>query len=74
MVEKGKIARGSPCQVHRGNDLIHEGKIQSLKRFKDDVREVAEGYECGIGVGLDTIQQDDVIDVYKEEVITRRLK
>ena len=74
MVEKGKITRGAPCQVHRGNDLIHEGKVQSLKRFKDDVKEVAEGYECGIGVGLDTIQQDDVIDVYREEIITRRLK
>ena len=74
MIEKGKITRGAPCQVHRGNDLIHEGKVQSLKRFKDDVKEVAEGYECGIGVGLDTIEQDDVIDVYREEIITRRLK
>jgi len=74
MVEKGKITRGAPCQVYRGTDVIHEGKVVSLKRFKDDVREVAEGYECGISVGLDTVQENDVIDVFHEETVARKLK
>lgn len=73
-VEKGKIFRNSPCQVYRGNDVVHEGKVQSLKRFKDDVREVGEGFECGIGVGFDSIAVGDVVDVFNEEVIARRLK
>ena len=74
MVDKGKITRGAVCQVMRGNEVVHEGKVVSLKRFKDDVREVAQGYECGIGVGYDAIQADDIIDVFSEEVIARRLK
>ena len=74
MVDKGKIGRGSPCHIIRENEVIHEGKVQTLKRFKDDVREVAEGYECGIGTGFSEIQEGDVIDVFKEEMITRRLK
>jgi len=45
-----------------------------LKRFKDDVREVAEGLECGIDIGYDKVKQDDVIDVFNEEVIARKLK
>jgi len=73
-VEKGKILRGAPCQVYRGTDIIHEGKIQTLKRFKDDVRDVAEGFECGISVGYNEIQAGDVIDVFHEETIARRLK
>ncbi|UCG35033.1 MAG: translation initiation factor IF-2 [Candidatus Omnitrophota bacterium] len=74
MVEKGKITRAAICQVMRGNEIVHEGKITSLKRFKEDVREVAQGYECGIGTGFDGIQEDDVIDVFSEEVIARKLK
>jgi translation initiation factor IF-2 len=73
-VEKGKITRGAPCQVYRGTDIVYEGKVVSLKRFKDDVREVAEGYECGISVGLDSVQPDDVIDVFHEESVARKLK
>jgi len=74
IVEKGKILRGSPCQVYRGTDVVYEGKVQSLKRFKDDVRDVGEGFECGISVGFDTIEQGDVIDVFHEETVARRLK
>jgi translation initiation factor IF-2 len=73
-VEKGKILRGAPCQVYRGTDIIHEGKVQTLKRFKDDVRDVAEGFECGISVGYNEIQAGDVIDVFHEETIARKLK
>jgi translation initiation factor IF-2 len=74
MVEKGKIMRGAHAQVFRGNEVIFEGKIQTLKRFKDDVKEVTEGLECGIGLGYDGIAEGDIIDAFKEEIVTRRLK
>jgi translation initiation factor IF-2 len=74
IVEKGKIQRNFTCQVLRNNAPVFEGKIQSLKRFKDDVREVAEGVECGISVGFDEIKEGDIIDAYSEELVTRRLK
>ena len=73
-VEKGKIVRNSPCKLMRGKDVVFEGKIQSLKRIKDDVREVAEGFECGIGIGFNAIQEDDIIEVFQEEITTRRIK
>jgi translation initiation factor IF-2 len=72
-VEKGKILRGAPCQLTRGNDLIFEGKIETLKRFKNDAREVKEGYECGIGLGFNEIKEGDYIDVFGQEVISRKL-
>ena len=74
MVEKGKIVRAAVCQVFREEKIVFEGKIQTLKRFKDDVRDVGEGFECGIGVDFFKIKEDDTIDVFNEEVITRRLK
>lgn len=74
VVEKGKIKRGATCNLFRGDEVIFEGKIQTLKRFKDDVREVTEGLECGIDVGYDKIKADDVIDIFNEEVIARKLK
>jgi len=74
IIEKGKMQRNLTCQLMRANKIIFEGKIASLKRFKDDVREVAEGVECGIGIGYDEIQEGDFIDAYSEELITRRLK
>ena len=74
IVEKGKIIRGASCKLFQDNDVIFEGKVQTLKRFKDDVKEVAEGLECGIGIGYDKIKADDIIDVFNEEIITRRLK
>lgn len=72
-VEKGVIKRGAPCKLSRNNDLIFEGKIETLKRFKNDAREVNEGYECGIDVGFDQIKEGDYIDVFGQEVITRKL-
>jgi translation initiation factor IF-2 len=74
LVEKGKIVRGAHCQLSRDNESIFEGKIITLKRFKDDVKDVAESLECGIGVGYDKIQEGDIIDVFNQETITRRLK
>ncbi len=73
MVEKGKISRSCFADVSREGSVIFQGKIQSLKRFKDDVREVAQGFECGISVGLDSIQEGDIIDVFTEETVARRI-
>ncbi|MBN2120666.1 MAG: translation initiation factor IF-2 [Candidatus Omnitrophica bacterium] len=73
VVEKGKIARNSPCNLLRGQDKVFSGKVQSLKRVKDDVREVQEGFECGIGIGFDDIKEDDRIEVFQEEITTRRI-
>lgn len=65
-VSSGKVTRNADVRVVRDNAVIHQGKIDSLKRFKDDVKEVLEGFECGIGVEKFTgIQQSDVIEVYK---------
>jgi len=74
IVEKGKVTRGSFCHVFRDNEVIFEGKVQTLKRVKDDVKEVTEGLECGIGVNYDKIKDGDIIDVFREETIARRLK
>jgi translation initiation factor IF-2 len=64
MVQKGKISRNSRVRVRRGNAVVFNGGIASLRRFKDDVREVAEGYECGVGVeGFDDIKVEDLIEV-----------
>ena len=52
--------------------MIHEGKISSLKRFKDDAREVAQGYECGIGIeNYNDIKEGDVIECFTMEEIER---
>ncbi|MCM8774192.1 MAG: translation initiation factor IF-2, partial [Candidatus Omnitrophica bacterium] len=57
VVEKGKILRTGSIQLIRDNQQIFEGKITSLKRFKDDVREVNEGLECGISIGYSDIKE-----------------
>jgi len=67
-VEKGVIRRGLNAELVRGKEVVFRGKILSLKRFKDDVREVQEGYECGISLGFSDIQEQDYIDVYTQEI------
>ena len=65
-VIQGKVLRGAKCEVLRGEELIAETKINSLKRFKEDVKEVVEGFECGIGLeGFDSFQEGDIIVVYE---------
>ncbi len=64
-VAEGQIRRGGPCRLLRDGVLIHEGKVGSLKRFKDDAREVATGFECGIGIdGYNDVKVGDVIETY----------
>jgi len=73
-VVEGKIVRGAKARVRRGNDVHGEGTVGSLKRFKDDVREVLAGLECGIGVdGVSNIQAGDVLEVYTTEEVARTL-
>ena len=61
----GSIGRGSNVRLLRDNVVIFEGKLASLKRFKDDVREVNEGYECGMSIEkFNDIKEGDVIEAY----------
>jgi translation initiation factor IF-2 len=64
-VTSGTIKRNALVRVKREGKVIHEAAINSLKRFKDDVKEVASGFECGIGVeGFDTYVEGDIFEVY----------
>ncbi|HHT42833.1 MAG TPA: translation initiation factor IF-2 [Firmicutes bacterium] len=70
----GKITRSAEVRVLRDNVIVHEGKISSLRRFKDDVREVAHGYECGIGVErFNDIKEGDVIEAFTMVRVERSL-
>jgi translation initiation factor IF-2 len=70
----GLIRRGARLRLLRDDIVIHEGPLGSLKRFKDDVREVREGFECGIGVeGYNDIREGDVIEAYDVEQVARTL-
>lgn len=65
LVTEGKVTRNSSIRIIRQGVVIHEGKIASLKRFKDDVREVMSGYECGIGLErYNDIKEHDVLEAY----------
>jgi translation initiation factor IF-2 len=73
-VNKGKITRQAAVDLVRNGEMVYEGKISSLKRFKDDIREVAEGFECGIVIaGFDDIREGDIIEAYDIEKIARKL-
>lgn len=68
----GKVTRNSKARVLRSGTVVSEGGIRSLKRFKDDVREVAAGYECGLGLdGFNDLQVGDQIEFYHREETTR---
>jgi translation initiation factor IF-2 len=66
----GHILRTLEARVVRGKDTLFTGKLSSLKRFKDDVREVKQGMECGIGIdGWEGIEAGDVIEFYEYETV-----
>lgn len=72
-VLEGKVQRNAEIRLVRDGIVIHEGKISSLKRFKDDVKEVAHGYECGIGIeNYNDIKEGDIIEAFKMEEIERK--
>ncbi len=73
-VTEGTIERNMSARLYRDDELFIEGKIESLKRFKDDVKEVKEGLECGIGVsGMKKYREGDIIEVFEVEEIKRTL-
>ena len=71
-VLEGKIERNAGVRVLRENVVIHDGKLVSLKRFKDDVKEVAKGYECGMQIeNYNDLKEGDIIEVYIMEEVKR---
>jgi len=73
-VNEGKFLRNAEMRVLRDGVIIYEGKLSSLKRFKDDVKEVVEGYECGMGIkDFNDIREGDIIEAYTIEEIPREL-
>ena len=75
MVMSGKIFRDSKIRIIREGIVVHDGLLASLKRFKDDVKEVAKGYDCGIQIkNYNDIEVGDVIEAYKEVAVKKKLK
>ncbi len=75
MVMSGKIFRDSQIRIIREGIVVHDGYLTSLKRFKDDVKEVAKGYDCGVQIkNYNDIEQGDVIEAYKEVAVKKKLK
>jgi len=69
---RGTIARDAMVRVMRGGKEVYNGKVTSLRRFKDDVKEVETGYECGIGIeGADELAEGDSLEFYKVEEVKR---
>ncbi|MBV8653349.1 MAG: translation initiation factor IF-2 [Alphaproteobacteria bacterium] len=74
MVTEGVVKRGAKVRLLRDNVVIHEGSLKTLKRFKDEVREVKEGYECGMAFeNYQDIQAGDVIECFEMEEVARAL-
>jgi translation initiation factor IF-2 len=75
LVTDGKIERGSQVRLLREGKVVHTGKLESLKRFKDDVKEVVEGYECGLKIaGHDDVRKGDVIEAFAVQKVARKLE
>jgi len=73
-ITQGKVARSNLARLVRGGTMIWEGKLDALKRFKDDVKEISEGFECGISLdGTTDIKELDVIESYEIEEIKQKL-
>ena len=73
-VTRGTVQRNARARVVRDGVVVYDGRIGSLRRFKDDVREVAEGFECGIGIeNFNDIKEGDVIEAYEVREVAREL-
>jgi translation initiation factor IF-2 len=72
-LSEGKATRNAKLRVVRSGRVTGEGQVTSLKRFKDDAREVMQGQECGIGVGSLEVQVGDVLELYTTEEVARTL-
>mgnify|MGYP003616565519 CR=1 FL=1 len=75
MVVSGKIFRNSKIRIIRDGVVVYTGELESLKRFKDDVKEVAKGYECGLNIkNYNDIQIGDIVEAYQEVEVKKKLK
>jgi translation initiation factor IF-2 len=75
MVTDGKIFRSSKIRIIREGVVVHTGELTALKRFKDDVKEVSKGYDCGIQIkGYNDIEMNDVIEAFQEVAVKKKLK
>ncbi len=75
MVTSGKIFRNSKIRIIRDSVVVHSGELTSLKRFKDDVKEVAKGYDCGLQIkNYNDIAIGDVVEAYQEVEVKKKLK
>ena len=75
MVMDGKIVRNAKIRIIRDGVVVHTGELIALKRFKDDVKDVAKGYDCGIQIkGFNEIEERDVIECYHEVAVKKKLK
>jgi translation initiation factor IF-2 len=73
LVVDGQITRNAQVRVIRGGDVVHQGKISSLKHIKENVTEIKKGYECGIGIeSFKDIQEGDIIEAFKTELESRK--
>jgi translation initiation factor IF-2 len=73
-VTDGKIARSNKIRIIRDGIVVHSGDLESLKRFKDDVKDVTKGYECGLKIkNYNDIQAGDVVEAYEEVEVKRKL-
>jgi translation initiation factor IF-2 len=74
MVSTGKVSRNEQIRIVRGGETLWTGRVDMLKRFKDDVREVLQGFECGITLnGWNDIQEGDRLESFKVEELARTL-
>jgi translation initiation factor IF-2 len=74
MVLQGTIVRNARARVVRDGVVVYDGRIGSLRRFKDDTREVAEGFECGIGIeNFNDVKEGDIIEAYEVREVAREL-
>lgn len=70
---EGKVCNNSKIRIIRDNIVLYEGQIESLRRFKDDVKEVATGYECGITIdNYRDFKEGDILEVYDMEEIPQK--
>jgi len=69
MITEGLVKRGAGVRLLRDNVVIHQGELTQLKRFKDDVREVARGYECGLSFAYNDLREGDMVECYEIEMV-----
>ena len=71
-VQSGKIVRSAKVRLVRDGSIVHEGAIESLKRFAEDAKEVAAGYECGLHLdGFDDVHEGDIVEAYEIKEVAR---